>query len=123
MKANMDVVGSELAQRDPTHTGNITKEQFESFLGSICPDISLELVRTIAGKLINWCNGLVNYGHFVQMVNELALKSVYQTGNNLNHLLRHDDQSLCLSAQLPALVSLHPQHGIPGARALLRKKV
>ena len=119
----MDVVGSELAHRDPTYTGNITKEQFESLLSSICPEISLELIRTIVGMFVNWHNGLVQYQHFVQMLNESSLNLVYQTGNNLNHLLKHDDHSQCLCPQLPPLVSPHPQHGLPGARAVLQKKV
>ena len=122
MKANMDVVGSELAHRDPTCSGNITKEQFESLLHAICPEISVELVSTVAAMFINWHNGLVKYEHFVQMLNNSSLNSVYQTGNNLNQLLKHNNHPPCLSPQLPALVSPYPQHGLPGAKALLQKK-
>ena len=123
MKANMDVVGSELAHRDPTYTGNITKEQFESLLNSVCPEISPELISKIAAMFVNWHNGFVKYELFVQMLNKSSLNLVYQTGNNLNHLLKHNNRPLCLSPQLPALVSPYPQHGLPGAKALLQKKV
>lgn len=119
----MDVVHSELAHRDPACTGILTTEKFQSFLSIFCPEISHELVGALARMFVDKQNGFVEYEHFMQILNPSSLTSAYQTGNDLNRLLQHKDQLLCLSAQLPALVSPHPQHGLPGARILLQKKV
>lgn len=105
---------------DPSSTGLVSSEVFQQLLLTLCPQLSCEELVYVTKQFQESAN-MVNYTALMKGLS--PVQPVYKTGNDLGTLLSHCPAPTVSLPILSFPVTSPPQHGLPGVRVKLQRKV
>ncbi|XP_019852995.1 PREDICTED: EF-hand calcium-binding domain-containing protein 6-like [Amphimedon queenslandica] len=105
---------------DPSGTGLVTSEIFQQLVLSLCPQLSQEELLHITKKFQDSAN-MINYTALLKGLP--SIQPVYKTGNDLATLLSHSPAPTVNLPFLSLPITSPPQHGLPGVKVKLQRKL